>query len=474
MDDTLFAASLETVCRDRLGGAGPLSGLQRLSGGASMQSWRFVWGDDALILRRMPEGLSGDDAAIDAASLSLNGQADLIERAGSYGVMVPAVRARLRPEDGLGEGFVMACAEGEALPQVLLRDPVYADALAELPRQWAQQLAAIHALPLGRLPPDLPYKSPAETVAELEERWRSLGGISPVYALAFGWLERALPEAVAPTLCHGDFRMGNLLVTPDGLSAVLDWELAHLGDPMQDLAFGCIPSWRFGRYDKVLGGFAQPEDMLPHYERLTGNTVDPVRFRFWLVYSCLWWGVCCLVMADIWRRSDRAGPERLVIGRRVSEVEIDLLLMLSDDLPEPGVPMRWPQTDHCGEIGKTNETGVPSGAALIDAVAGWIDSAIANEASGHARFEARVAVNALGMAARDAALGPMFAAWQQQRLSAIGPDAAALASVLRQDPSAITAAIHTHLRQLAVENCLIDQPRYAGLAVARAAWTTGG
>lgn len=464
MDDTLFAAALETVCRDRLGGAGPMAHLQRLSGGASMQSWRFSWGDEALILRRMPEGLTGQDAAIDSASLSLDGQADVIERAGAQGVMVPAVRARLRPDDGLGEGFIMACAPGEALPQVLLRDPSYSAALSALPRQWAEQLAAIHAMPVASLPAELPSRTPAQMVAELEQRWRALGGVSPIYALAFGWLERALPDPVEPALCHGDFRMGNLLVTPDGLSAVLDWELAHLGDPVQDLAFGCIPSWRFGRYDKVLGGFAQPEDMLQHYEALTGTAVDRTRFDFWLVYSCLWWGVCCLVMADIWRRSEREGPERLVIGRRVSEVEIDLLLMLSDSLPPPNAPISWPATE------TPPENGVPGSAALIEAVSGWIDNAIAQPASGHARFEAKVAINALGMAARDAALGPGFAALQDQRLSAIGHDRASLAALLRTEPAEATSAIHHHLRCLAAENCLIDQPRYAGLDVARRLW----
>ena len=287
MDDTLFAARLERVCCDRLGGNGPLIGLKRLSGGASMQSWRFAWGDEWLILRRMPDGLTGDEAAIDAAGLSLDGQADVIELAASCGVMVPAVRVRLLPQDGLGEGFIMACAAGEALPQVLLRDPAFAPALDRLPRQWAGQLAAIHAIPAAQLPAELPCRSPAAMLTDLETRWRALGGVSPIYALAFGWLERALPEPVTPGLCHGDFRMGNLLLTPDGLSAVLDWELAHLGDPVQDLAFGCIPSWRFGIYDKVLGGFAQPHDMLQHYQALTGTSVDPARFRFWLsIHAC--------------------------------------------------------------------------------------------------------------------------------------------------------------------------------------------
>ena len=465
MDDTAFAERLETLCSNRLGGAGPLTELKRLSGGASMQSWRFAWGDELLILRRMPEGLRGDDAAIDSGALSLDGQADVIESAVAHGVIAPAVRARLTPEDGLGEGFVMACAPGEALPQVLLRDPAYGQAFEGLPQQWAQQLAAIHGIAPASLPTALAYRSPAQMLADLEARWRDLGGASPVYALAFGWLERALPEPVEPRLCHGDFRMGNLLITPDGLSAVLDWELAHLGDPVQDLAFGCIPSWRFGRYDKVLGGFAQPEAMLQHYEAITGTPVDPARFRFWLVYSCLWWGVCCLIMADIWRRGDKAGPERLVIGRRVSEVEIDLMLMLSDDLADVPAPMDWPLTDIAPE------NGVPSGAALIDAVSLWLDSSVAAQASGHQRFEAKVAVNALGMAARDAALGPGLRASQAKRLEVLGYDAAGLVAALRQDPAHATPAVHHHLRRLAAENCLIDQPRYAGLPIARATWS---
>ncbi|MCG6119914.1 MAG: DUF6285 domain-containing protein, partial [Blastomonas sp.] len=232
------------------------------------------------------------------------------------------------------------------------------------------------------------------------------------------------------------------------------------------LAFGCIPSWRFGRYDKVLGGFAQPHDMLVHYEALTGVTVDPARFRFWLVYSCLWWGVCCLIMADIWRHSDKEGPERLVIGRRVSEVEVDLLLMLADDLPLPGAPMPWPHAD------APPDTGVPSAAALIGAVGGWLDRSVIAEAQGHARFEAKVALNALGMAARDAAIGPVFTARQRQRLETVGHDGETLAALLRGKPDAVTADLHDHLRQLAVENCLIDQPRYGGLAVARSLWSS--
>ena len=208
----------------------------------------------------------------------------------------------------------------------------------------------------------------------------------------------------------------------------------------------------------------RPEDMLAPYEAITGTAVDMARFRFWLVYSCLWWGVCCLVMADIWRRSDQSGPERLVIGRRVSEVEIDLLLMLANDLPPAEGAMEWPSTQ------RAPENGVPTGAALADAVSLWIDRQIGASASGHTRFEAKVAINALGMAARDAALGPGFRSAQARRLADLGLDAPGLVTLLRRDPAGVTPAIHAHLRHLAAENCLTDQPRYAGLAIAQAAW----
>ena len=75
---------------------------------------------------------------------------------------------------------------------------------------------------------------------------------------------------------HGDFRHGNLIIGPDGVRAVLDWELAHLGDPMEDLGWICVNSWRFGEIDKPVGGFGTREELFAGYEA-AGRRVDPER-----------------------------------------------------------------------------------------------------------------------------------------------------------------------------------------------------
>jgi len=478
-DEDALKAALQQLCRRDIAPDGAVSALTRLSGGANMQSWRFDFAGQAYVLRRLPPGLrDGIEEAAEAQALPLAAQADLIALARAHGVKAPAVRARIDPEApetaALGDGFVMDCVPGEALPHKLLREPGYARARAGLAQAWAEQLARIHALPHQTLPEASrallpPFQSPASTVAALAERYAALGGASPVLAMAFGWLSANAPAPAKPALCHGDFRMGNLLVDTDGLTAVLDWELAHLGDPVQDLAYGCMPGWRFGQYDRTLGGFDQAETLLDHYAAATGRAVDPARFRFWLVYASLWWGICCLNMAQIWRSGGDRSLERAVIGRRVSEVEIDLMLLLEAECLAAaggdGAAIADPAPTPLAGSGETHP------AELIRALREWVETDIAAQAEGHRLFAARVAINALGMAERHAETGPVQEQAARQRLAALGMDAKALhARLLSDGPAALDRALLDHLRRLALERCTLDQPRYAGLRVARARW----
>ena len=290
----------------------PVENITRLSGGANMESSSFDHAGSGYVLRRAPsaEFMAGRVYGHDV-------EAAVVRAAFALGVKAPEVVAELLPEDEIGSGYIMRRVEAEVNPAKILSAPP-----PSLLSDLAREAARIHTIPLDCIPA-LPQPEPAELLSEMRARFALYGGDRPVFALAFRWLDDHLPAPVEPVLLHGDFRMGNIMVDADGLAAVLDWELAHLGDRHQDLAFGCINSWRFGHIDRPAFGVGQWDDLWEAYERESGIAVDPVRFRWWLVYSTLWWGLCCLQMAEIWRGGADASLERAVIGRRASETEVE-------------------------------------------------------------------------------------------------------------------------------------------------------
>ncbi|MGI8492131.1 MAG: phosphotransferase, partial [Acidimicrobiales bacterium] len=144
---------------------------------------------------------------------------------------------------------------------------------------------------------------------------------------AYRWLELHRPAPGVAGVVHGDFRLGNLLVDVSGLRAILDWELAHLGDPYEDLAWPTIRAWRFDRY-RPLGSFPETEPWLAAYEAEAGVDVDRDAVRWWQVAGTWTWAVISAMQA----RRHLLGPtpslEHAAIGRRVCESEYDLLELL--------------------------------------------------------------------------------------------------------------------------------------------------
>ena len=134
-----------------------------------------------------------------------------------------------------------------------------------------------------------------------------------------------LPEDGPPALVHGDFRHGNLIVGPEGVRSVIDWEIAHVGDPMEDLGWLCVPSWRFGVTDKSVGGFGSIEELCDAYTKAGGQGADPKRVRYWIVLGTLRWGVICQAQAFTHRSGMNRSVELAAIGRRVCETQWDLL-----------------------------------------------------------------------------------------------------------------------------------------------------
>ncbi|MFT4102009.1 MAG: phosphotransferase family protein [Burkholderiaceae bacterium] len=320
------------------GGPARVTGLRRLSGGASQQTWSFDIEPESASTRIeaiMRRGPAGGRPRRTSANAGLETEAALIRVAARHGVPVPEVLHVLAPDDGLGDGFLMRRLQGETLGRKIATDARFAAARDELAYQCGAALARIHRIPLDELPP-LRIAGPAAELDEYITTHRGHGTIKPVFELAFRWLKDQLPrmpgngvvDRADARLVHGDFRNGNIMVDEQGLVAALDWELAHLGDPMADLGWLCVNSWRFGVVDKPVGGFGEREQLFAGYEA-AGGRVDPARVRFWETLGTLKWGIMCERMAQAVLSGAETSVEKATIGRRSSETEIDLLNLLA-------------------------------------------------------------------------------------------------------------------------------------------------
>ncbi len=335
-----LARRLTAACARHFGCTVRVEGLFRHSGGASRQTWGFDATlehagspqRDALVLRRDPPRSAGTGALTGETSLALDRglEFELLQVAQRHGVPVPAPLFALTPGDGLGEGFVMRHVPGTAIARELLRDPRYARTRANIVPQLGGILARLHAIPLPELPA-LRRTTPAEAIAQQRHVLDTIGEPHPVYELAFTWLERRLPAVdVAPRFVHGDFRTGNFLAAEEGVTAILDWEIAHTGDPLEDLGWMCIKSWRFGAVENPAGGFGSREALFAAYEAAGGEKVDVARARWWEIFGTARWGVIC--MAQAWKHLSGAehSVELASIGRRCAETEVDLLQLLAE------------------------------------------------------------------------------------------------------------------------------------------------
>lgn len=441
---TLDPAKLEAALARIAGGVTmPVAHLGRLSGGANMESWSFDWGGAGYVLRRAPspEMMAGRPFGHDV-------EAALVRAARAGGVRAPEVVGELAESDGLGTGYVMRRVEAEVSPAAILGQPPLS-LIADL----ARELARIHAIPVEAVG-GVPAMDTASALADLKTRFESYGGDRPVIALAIRWCELNLPAPAPPALVHGDFRMGNIMVDADGLAAVLDWELAHIGDAHEDLAYGCMTVWRFGHIDRPAFGVGDLDAYFAAYAAESGRAVERDRFRFWLIYRTLWWALGCIQMGDIWRQGIDRSLERAVIGRRTSENELDLLLLLEEDAPEGE---RAPLT--LDPPNAARRMGEPSAAELLEALREWVEAEVKPNAGGRDRFMAAVASNALGMLIREA--GNPVAVHDKPLADDLLSGAKTLAT-----PGVLSA-----LRRLALAKLANDVPKYAALAKARQLWT---
>jgi aminoglycoside phosphotransferase (APT) family kinase protein len=298
-----------------------ISDLEPMSGGASRETWSFSAIDSGserrLILRCDPPGRPSEPGAMAL-------EARLMRRAAEAGLRVPAVVADDPDGAVLGSaGLVMQRVEGETLARRIQRDQAYTAARSVLVAECAEFLAGLHALDPSSVE-GLVLLDPLE---HYRQRWRDLDDVSPTFELAFRWLDAHRPAPRSPAIVHGDFRLGNLIVDGDGLAAVLDWELAHAGDPLEDLAWLCTKAWRF-RQPLAVAGIGDTGVLLAAYAAAGGAPVDADGFHWWLVFSALKWGVICCWQAAAHLTGAQRSVELAAIGRRAAEQEWDLIELL--------------------------------------------------------------------------------------------------------------------------------------------------
>lgn len=462
----LFEEKLIAVLSDAVAGFESLTSLERLSGGASQETYRIdvlASGETkTLALRRAPGG--EEDALADGAP-GLAVEAKLFDVARKAGVPEPEIYHVLCEADGLGAGFLMEWLEGEALGARINKIPELDQIRPKLAFECGQILARIHDIDLDTsgLSDVLTTMTTKEVIKGMWEQYKLYETPRPMVDFTARWLLENMPPETELRLTHNDFRNGNLMVSPEGVVAVLDWELSYIGDPVRDLGWICTNSWRFGRQHLPVGGFGTREDLLAGYEAECGRRIDPEHVRFWEVFGSFWWSISCLKMYESWRLGPEKSVERPAIARRSSECQTDcanLIIPGPVDLIEPATP--------------STTIDMPTSEELLTSVRDFLREDIRGSVEGRNSFMALVASNSLDIVLREMTLGPAHLAAEHARLANLLDTSATIDELrwqlvrgLRDGSIALDhPGLSAHLRNTVVNQLAIDQPKYSGLNVA--------
>jgi len=303
---------------------GEIVNLEPLTGGASKEIWKFEVNangkSDRYILRR-GSGVEGPLA------IKTSDEAKIQKTVRKLGAQVPEIVAVSSLDEELGDAYIMKFVDGESIARKILRDEEYKNTLPKLAFECGQSIAKIHQADINEFP-FLPSKTVFEQINDLYQTYVSFNQPSPVFEYTHLWLKKQNFGEINDALVHGDFRLGNIIVGKDGLKSVIDWELAHIGNPLQDLGWICGNSWRFGNTNKVVGGFGDLADLLKGYNSVSNYHVDENMVKAWQVFGTFRWGVICLIQASAHLTGSINSVEKAAIGRRVSETEIDIVDLL--------------------------------------------------------------------------------------------------------------------------------------------------
>ncbi len=467
MGEDDFESCVEEIVIREVPGVERLISIERLSGGASQETYRVSvrrHGAESLLALRRSRG--GQLVAPTGGNAGIRSESLVFRAAREAGVPEPEIYYTFVPEDGLGDGFVMEWLEGETLGARIVRSDRFAALRPQLARECGRILARIHSIDVKSAGLDryLSLVTPEEFIRQTWERNKQAPAPHPMIDYTAQWLLANLPENYTPALVHNDFRIGNIMVDENGIVAVLDWELAHIGDPMRDLGWICINSWRFGG-DKPVGGIGEYADLFAGYEEVAGTRVDSDAVRYWQVFGSFWWAAACASSGTRYRSGSDASVERAAIARRTSEGEVDCLNLLipgSFTVVEPG--------------SREIMLDAPTMDELVTSVRDFLRGEVMEQTEGRLNFLARVAGNSLDCVLRELTSGVPLQALEQSHLARIYDENASLATLkwrlveeLRLGQLDLDdEALKSYLRDAVINKVAIDQPKYSGYTQALA------
>ena len=295
-----------------------------LTGGASADINRIIFEDNKeFIVRR---SVVKDKAVM---AIPKNMEAKIQKIVKEYGAPVPEIIMEFSEGAEIGEGYVMQSVGGETIPRKILRDDSYKNIRNKLPYEIGKSLAQIHKTKLEKLQ-DLEKITFSESLEKLFIIYESFDQPQPVFDLAFKWLENQKILDYEEVLVHGDYRFGNFIISEKKLESIIDWELAHIGNPMEDLGWLCVRSWRFGNVNKRAAGLGDVDELIAGYEANSKIKIDKSQLDMWQLYGSLKWGIICMVQTFAHLGGAVKSLEKAAIGRRVSETEFDLMNMIKN------------------------------------------------------------------------------------------------------------------------------------------------
>ncbi len=379
-----FAAALDA----------PVERAVLLAGGASKEAWAVDSQGRELLIRRAAGGV------IHQATLTLEQEFEVLRAAHEADVKVPEPLAYLGEVEGR-EAFVMERIKGETIGRRIVKQPP-----PDLDLQLAEELAKIHAIP----PERLPFLDRGDAVARFYAELDSVGEPHPAIELGLHWVKERLPRHRDVVVVHGDWRIGNIAVDADGIVAVLDWEFAHLADPIEDLAWPLVRAWRFGADDRHLGGIGELEPYLARYAELTGREVTADELLVWEVFGNVKWATGCLTQSRRHLNAQERSVELAVLGRLAAEMEYELLDLIDRSRPRPPVAP--------AENARFVLHDRPTPQELAEAVREFLQEEILPTLDDHRlKFRTLVAINGLGIVERElrSTAPPREADWELAR-----------------------------------------------------------